>query len=173
MHEEKITVDIRIREVTVSDASAVADLLNGIIDDGSYSAFDTHFSAEDERQYIEDFDPKGFFHVAFFPDNERIVGIQTLEPFAWYTHAFDHVAQIGTFIHLDFLGKGIGTRLSEYTFPLAKQSGFEKIFTFVREDNHQSLRFHLKLGFEIIGVAKKHAKIKDRYIDEILIEKFL
>lgn len=173
MLEEKRSLDIRIREVKASDALSVAGLLNIIIDDGSFSVFDTRFSADDEREYIENFDPRGLFHVAFLPDNEQIVGIQTLEPFALYTHAFDHVAQIGTFIHLDFLGRGIGTRLSEYTFPLAKQAGFEKIFTFVREDNHQSLRFHLKLGFEIVGVAKKQAKIKDRYIDEILIEKFL
>jgi L-amino acid N-acyltransferase YncA len=173
MNDVKRAMEIRIREVRVSDASGVADLLNSIIDDGSFSVFDTHFSAEDERQYIENFDPRGLFHVAFLPDNDQIVGIQTLESFALYTHAFDHVAQIGTFIHLDFPGKGIGTRLSEYTFQLAKQNGFEKIFTFVREDNQQSLRFHLKLGFEIVGVAKKQAKIKGRYIDEILIEKFL
>ena len=164
-------MDLIIRDVAPDDAAPIAAILNEIIEDGHYSVFDTKFSDEEEKAYIENMHPRGIFHVACIDD--EIVGIQTIEPFALYTHAFDHVAQIGTFLKLNHRGKGIGTRLSEVTFERAKRMGYEKIFTYVREDNKDSLNFHLKLGFTVVGIASKQAKIHGKYINEILIEKFL
>jgi RimJ/RimL family protein N-acetyltransferase len=37
----------------------------------------------------------------------------------------------------------------------------------------QSLTFYLKLGFRIVGTAQKQAKIDQKYVDEIIIEKLL
>jgi len=54
-----------------------------------------------------------------------------------------------------------------------QKHGYEKIFAYVRGDNPSALATYQKHGFEIIGTAKKHAKIDGKYIDEILIEKFL
>ena len=33
--------------------------------------------------------------------------------------------------------------------------------------------FYLKLGFRIVGTAERQAKVDGKYIDEIVIEKFL
>ncbi|HBI28865.1 MAG TPA: hypothetical protein DDY54_04435, partial [Deltaproteobacteria bacterium] len=49
----------------------------------------------------------------------------------------------------------------------------EKIFTFVRGDNDVALSTYLSQGFQVIGTAKKQAKVQGNYIDENLIEKFL
>ena len=49
----------------------------------------------------------------------------------------------------------------------------EKIFTFVRADNPAALQAYLHQGFQIVGTARRHTKIGGRYIDEIVIEKFL
>ena len=43
----------------------------------------------------------------------------------------------------------------------------------MRGDNERALAVYLKQGFEVIGTAKKHAKVNDVYIDEVLIEKWL
>jgi len=76
-------------------------------------------------------------------------------------------------VRLQSLRRGVGWALAEKTFELAKEKRFEKIFTYVRADNIGSLAFHLRLGFTIIGTAKKQAKIRNSYVDEIMIEKFL
>ena len=102
-----------------------------------------------------------------------IVGLQSLEPFATYTHAFDHVAVMGTFVALSHQRQGVGTRLSEVTFDAARGAGYEKIFTYVRADNLASLAFHRKLGFRTAGTAQRLARIGGRYVDEIIIELFL
>jgi RimJ/RimL family protein N-acetyltransferase len=43
----------------------------------------------------------------------------------------------------------------------------------VRADNAAALATYRAHGFEVIGTARRHAKIDGRYIDEILIEKAL
>jgi L-amino acid N-acyltransferase YncA len=43
----------------------------------------------------------------------------------------------------------------------------------VRADNPTALAAYKSEGFEIVGTARRHAKIDGRYIDKVLIEKWL
>jgi len=166
-------MELTIRPVRVEDAEAIVAIFNPIIAAGIYTVFDTPFTAEAEREYIEHFPPRSVFYVAECGEDHRVVGFQSLEPFATYTHAFDHVGVIGTFIDLAQRRQGIGTRLSQVAFEAARSKGYEKLFTYVRADNSASLAFHLRLGFRIVGMAQRQAKFGRRYVDEIVIEKFL
>ena len=96
-----------------------------------------------------------------------------MDPFATYTHAFDHVGVMGTYVSLAHHRQGIGTQLAGATFAAARDKGYEKIFSYVRADSPPSLTFYLKLGFRIVGTAQRQAKVNSTYIDEIIIEKFL
>jgi L-amino acid N-acyltransferase YncA len=164
-------VDITIRDVVPADAEAVAGILNPIIAAGLYTALDTPFSADAERAFIERFPPRGIFHVAVA--GERVVGFQNVEPFAAYTHAFDHVGVIGTYVDLDLRRHGIGRRLFDATFAAARGKGYEKFFAFVRADNDAALQTYLRHGFEVIGVARRHARIAGRLVDEVMIEAWI
>jgi L-amino acid N-acyltransferase YncA len=166
-------MDVCVREVRLDDAEAVVQVLNPIIEAGTYTILDTPVSSEAERRYISELPPRAIFHVAQMPGGDGIVGFQTMEPFAAYTRACDHVGVIATFVDLAYRRQGIGKRLFEATFAAARQKGYEKIFTYVRGDNPAALMAYRKYGFGIVGTAARHAKIGDRYIDEIMIEKFL
>jgi L-amino acid N-acyltransferase YncA len=148
-------------------------ILNPIIEAGTYTAFDTLFTPEAEREYIKTFPLRGIFHVAVRVAQQRIVGWQNLEPFATYTHAFDHVGGLSTYVDLSCRRQGIARQLFATTFEAARGKGYEKIFTFVRADNEAGLGTYLSQGFRVVGTARNHAKIKGRYINEILIERFL
>jgi L-amino acid N-acyltransferase YncA len=165
-------ITLRVREATVDDAESIVRILNPIIEAGRYTVLDKTFTVEEEREFIEKFPRRGVFHAAEDTDGKG-VGFQCIEPFAPSLRAFDHVAGIATFIDLSFRQRGIGTCLSEATFEAAKQKGFEKIFTYVRADNPASLAFHLKIGFRIIGTSQRQARMGNRYIDEVVIEKLL
>jgi L-amino acid N-acyltransferase YncA len=166
-------MDLLIREVRLDDAEAIVSILNPIIEAGLYTVLDTPFTAQAEREFIANFPKRGIFHAAERRQDGKVVGIQTIEPFATYTGAFDHVAVMGTFVDLSQRRQGIGTRLSEATFEAARCKGYEKIFTYLRADNPASLAFHLKLGFRIVGTAQKQAKLGQRYVDEVIVEKLL
>ena len=170
---ENDPMDWLIREVRPDDAGALVGILNPIIESGAYSALDTPLTVEAEREFIRDFPRRGVFHVAEDSRDHRAVGFQTLEPYATYTHAFDHVGVVATFVDLACRRRGVGRRLSEATSQRARDKGYEKVFTFVRADNPEALQFYSKLGFRVVGTAQRQARIASNYVDEIIIEKFL
>ena len=161
-----------VRNAQKEDAQGIIDILNPIIKAGLHTVLDTPFSLEEEQRFIQEFPENGVFHVATNSKKSKIVGFQNLEPFSGYTHAFDHVGVIGTYVDSEYRRQGIASQLFEATFEAAKTKGYEKIFTYVRSDNKIALATYIKYGFQVIGTAKKQAKIKGKYIDEILIEKF-
>jgi len=162
-----------IRDVRPDDAAALVAIFNPIIAAGVYTAFDEPLSVEAERAYIESFPSRGVFVLAETAADRCVVGFQSMEPFATYTKAFDHVGVLGTYVSLTRRRQGISRELFRHTFARAKQKGYEKIFTFVRADNPAALASYQSAGFSIVGVARKQAKIRGACIDEILIERFL
>ena len=166
---------IAVRDVRIEDAAEIAVILNSIIAAGTFTIIDTPVSHDDERAFIRSFPPRGVFLVAVDEDSGAVLGFQDVAPFAEssYTHAFDHVGVIGTYVDLSRRRQGIGTRLFAATFEAARTKGYEKLFSYVRADNNAGLNAYLKHGFRTVGTAERHAKIGGRYIDEILIEKLL
>jgi len=166
-------MELTIRDVEPSDAAGLVRVLNPIIEARSYTALDTPVNVETERDYVIDFPERGIWKVAVREPDCTIVGFQVLEPYASWTHAFDHVATLGTYVDLELRRQGIARRLFAATFDAARQKGYEKIFTYVRADNPSALQAYLGQGFVVVGNAKRQAKIDGQYIDEILIEKWL
>ena len=164
-------MDVLIREARPGDAERIVAILNPAIESGKYTVLDTPVTVDGEREFIFEFPARGIFHVAQDRQMSRLLGFQTLEPFATYTHAFDHVAVIATWVDLEHRRRGIGRQLFAATFEAARQKGYEKIFTYVRADNPAALTAYSKQGFRVVGTAFRHAKIKGRYVDEIIIEK--
>ena len=166
-------MDLLVREVRLDDAEAIVRILNPIIEAKVYTAFDTLFTVECERDYILNFPQPGVFNVAIRRQDERVLGFQSMEPFATYTHAFDHVGVLGTYVDLACRRQGISRSLFRATLEAARGKGYEKIFTFVRADNLAALVTYLKQDFSIVGTARRQAKLNGTYVDEIIIERFL
>jgi L-amino acid N-acyltransferase YncA len=162
---------IDIRDVRIEDAEAILAILNPIIAARCYTAMDTPFTVEVEREFIRTFPPNGIFLVAVDATSNRSVGFQNVSPFGSFTHAFDHVGVIGTYVDLELRRQGIATRLFEATFDAAGAKGYEKFFSYVRADNDAGLQTDLRQGFRIVGRAERQAKIDGKYIDEVMIEK--
>lgn len=159
--------------MTPDDAAGIVAVMTPIIEARCYTVFDTPFTVDAERAFIEQCPERGIFHVAVDADDGRIVGLQNLEQVVTYTRAMDHVASIGTYVDLNHRRQGIAAALFAASLPAAKANGYEKLFTFVRADNPAALATYQRHGFEVIGTAKRHTKIDGRYIDEVLIERFL
>jgi L-amino acid N-acyltransferase YncA len=164
---------IRIRPVRIEDAQGLVSVLNPLIQSGNSTALDRIFTAEQEQTFLSTFPARGVFNIAEQTNDSVIVGFQNVEPFAAYTDAFAHVGVIGTYVDRSGHRQGIGRLLFEATRIAAKEKGYEKLFAFVRTDNVAGLAFYKRIGFEVIGIAKRHAKIKGRYIDEAMIEREL
>jgi L-amino acid N-acyltransferase YncA len=166
-------MNVEIRRAIPNDAEGIVAVLNPIIAARVYSAFDTPFTAAVEREYIRALPARGLLHVAVRPGDDDILGFQTMEPFAAYTHAFDHVGVIGTFVDLRYRRQGIASQLFQATLAEAVRMGYEKLFTFVRADNPAALQTYRRQGFRTVGTALRQVKVDGRYVDEVIIEKLL
>lgn len=165
-------MNLVIREARVDDAASILAVLNPIIESGTV-AFDAPLSEEDERSYITGFPPRGVFHVAVRTGDGMLVGFQSMEPFATYTHLFDHVGVIGTYVDSACRRQQVAARLFAATFAAASSKGYEKLFTYIREDNPTALAAYARQGFRIVGKAERHVKVDGRYVAEIIVERLL
>jgi L-amino acid N-acyltransferase YncA len=164
---------LEIREAMLDDADGIVAVLNPIIETGAYSVLDAPVTADTERAFIRNCSPRGVFLVAIDRADGAVVGFQNTQPLVTYTHAFDHVGETGTYVDLSRRRQGIATQLFQASFAIALDRGYEKIFTFVRADNPAALQTYLRHGFQVVGTARRHAKVRGRYVDETMIEKFL
>lgn len=162
-----------IREVNPDDAKDIVGILNPIIESGEYTVLDSTVTVDFEREFIKNFPKRGLFYVAQYKQSRKIIGFQNVEPFTTYTNAFYHVGIIATYVEHSHRRHGVGQYLFEVTFDNARKKGYEKLFTYIRADNAGALAFYSKIGFRIVGTAYKQARIDQRYIDEIIVEKFL
>ncbi len=162
-----------MREARPDDAEAVVRIFNPLIESGRYTVFQRPFTVEEERRYIETFPARGVFHVAVTPGDERVVGFQSMEPFATYTTAFDHVGVPGTYVDSAYQRRGVARALFAALFEAARLKGYEKLFTYIRQDNPAALATYRSQGFRIVGTSERQAKIRGRYVDEIIVEKLL
>ena len=166
-------MELVIRDVNPDDAAGIVSVFNPIIEARSFTLFDVPFTVEAERSYIAGLAPRDIFHVAVRASDDVIVGFQSMAPFATYTHAFDHVGVIGTYVDLENRRQGIAKSLFTATFDAARRKGYEKIFTYIRADNPVALATYQKHGFEIVGKARRHAKLQGRYVDVVIVERHL
>ena len=106
-------MDFRIRRVRIGDYKEVYRILKPIIESGFYTVHDNSITEEKEREFISSFPDSGIFYVAEINEGSKLLGFQILERFAQYTHAFDHVGVIATYVDLNERGRRVGTILSE------------------------------------------------------------
>jgi L-amino acid N-acyltransferase YncA len=165
-------MEFSIRKVREEDAESIVEVLNPIIQAGTYTIMDEQLSVDDQIDYIRGFPKRGVFNVAVCNDSHKVLGLQSVEPLSTSVCAFRHVGEIGTFVSLGLHRKGIGGSLSQATFQAAKEQGFIKLSATVRADNPRAVSFYQSQGFSVIGTAQRHAFVGGRYIDEVLLEKF-
>ncbi|MCR4407948.1 MAG: GNAT family N-acetyltransferase [Anaerolineae bacterium] len=164
-------MDVTIRRATAEDAQGIVDVFNSIIEEGGLTSMYPALTVEQERAFIESLGPRSAMFVAEAMDT--IVGFQTIEPFAPWTRAMDHVAIMGTQVYKGFRRQGIGRQLAAASLTFAREQGYEKVVIYVRSWNTAARDFYRSLGFEPRGTLTRQVKIEGQYDDEVFMEMFL
>ena len=134
---------------------------------------DESLTVADQVNYMRNSPQRGVFNAAVRDDSDEVVGLQSVEPLPSRSPAMPHVGEISTFVALDARGRGIGSRLTNATMPEAMQRGFLKIIASVRADNPRAVEFYRRQGFNVIGTARQHALVRGRFVDQIMMERWI
>ena len=149
---------LTIRDAKPDDAAGIVAVFNPIIAARSFTLFDTPFSVETERSYIEQLSERDIFHVAIRTSDDAVVGFQSMSPFATYTHALDHVGVIGTYVDLGSRRQGIAKALFPATFEAAQRK-VENLTRILGEPGHrlayEELIERRKEAMAMVGDAEK------------------
>jgi L-amino acid N-acyltransferase YncA len=151
-----------------SDAAGIAGVLNNVIAQKRYTALSGHWTAEAEAGFLKSLGLRSELFVA--DSGNEIVGFQVIEPFVAYTNTMDHVAHMGTYVHSDHRGQGIGRLLASQTMAFARKQGYEKVVLYVLAHNKAALAYYRGLGFAERGVLQQQTKIDGAYYDEVFME---
>ena len=84
-----------------------------------------------------------------------------------------HVSEFGIAFSKKVHGKGIAEAAVRHCFAWLAKNGIEKIVTSVISDNARARAFYKKLGFVELCRLSRNCKRGSRYLDTIVIERFL
>ncbi len=160
---------ITIRKATEEDAEGIIACFNDVMRENIYLLGERYMGDEDFlRLRIRD-ENNELFLVAL--DGEKVIGILTLtrESFAKNMH----VAFLGIAIMKGYRHQGIGKTMMLLSFEWAREMGIEKICLEVFSTNINAIELYRKMGFEVEGIRKKQFKIEGKYVDDVLMAKFL
>ena len=164
-------MDVTIRRGRVRDAQSVMDVINSIVEEGGLTSIYPALTLEQEEAFIRGLGPRSAMFVA--KTGGEILGVQTIEPFAPYTRAMDHVAVLGTYVYRSFRRRGVGSKLYDTTLKFVRAQGFEKIIVYVRVGNSVAQTFYRKLGFIPKMMLERQVRIEGQYDDEVWMESFI
>lgn len=103
---------------------------------------------------------------------ENPVGMAGFE--RWRGANVAHKATVwGVYVAPVARGRGVGEGLFEAIFAHARAVGVEVLELGVGDFNAHAQTLYRRLGFEPFGLERKALKYFDRYIDEVLMAKFL
>lgn len=103
----------------------------------------------------------------------ELVGWLMLFPYYGRLEKTKHVKSLGMGVAKAFRSSGVGTALMDYAIKWARQRRVKKIVLSVFSTNKKAIRLYEKFGFEREGKMKRQFLIDGRYVDEIMMGRFL
>lgn len=86
---------------------------------------------------------------------------------------FSHQSLFAIIVDEKYRGKGVGAKLLRELMKIAKEKFHLEFLHLEVYQGNPAINLYKRLGFKIYGVHKRFMKDGDRYIDKILMQKYL
>jgi len=160
-----------VRPATPDDAPGLMENINAvgaeidwIITEGVGS------DVEREREWIRQYDGAGSVLYVAEADG-KIVGQADIAAGRWPKET--HVGTIGVAIQAGWRDAGLGRAMMERVLEWMRDRQFRKACLSVFSTNARAIALYRKLGFEVEGVRKRQFRVRDAWVDEVLMAKWL
>ena len=160
--------DVTVRPARTQDAAQISVIWNHYIREtavtfNSVEKADTDVVTEIQQK-------QGAFWVAEF--GGQVVGFATYGAFRGgigYAQTKEHTIQLAP----DFSGKGTGRALMNALMSHAKDNGVHSMWAGISAENTAGVAFHTAIGFDHVAVLSEVGHKFGRYMDLVLMQKFL
>ena len=105
--------------------------------------------------------------------DDVVVGYASLSPYR-LKDAFKSTVELSIYIHQDYRGQGVATRLMERILEIAKEDTMlHNVVSVITAGNEESMKLHARFGFTYCGltpqVGFKHGKYQDTETYALLV----
>ena len=160
--------NLRTRTATMADAAAIAEIYNqGIAD--RIATFET------EPRVAADIAP--WFaprHIIVVAENGKAGPVAFAASFPYSNRpCYRGIAEFSVYVRRDYRGRGAGRAVLDALIEAAKAAGLHKLTSRVFPENTASRALLKGLGFEEIGIHRRHGQLDGRWRDCVIIERLL
>ena len=143
-------MDFQIRLAAVEDIPAITEIYNQAIALKSATADISPVSEDSRRIWLAEHRADRYpVLVAEGPD--AVMGYSSLSPYRPGRMALRYTAEISYYIHEDFRGLGVGSRLIEQAIELCSELRIKTLFAILLDINSDSVYILEKFGFQKWG----------------------
>jgi phosphinothricin acetyltransferase len=160
--------DLRIRPASVADAASIAEIYNqGIAD--RIATFET------EPRSATDI--AGWFtgeHLAAVAETGETGPVAFAASFPYSSRpCYRGIGEFSVYVRRDYRGRGAGRAVLGALIEAAKAAGLHKLTSRVFPENAASRALLKGLGFEEIGIHRRHGQLDGRWRDCVIVERLL
>ena len=163
--EEQITY----RRAKANDVAGICDIYNGHIDMGGSTFATDYWEEADLFDEIVDH-PKNIWFIA--ENDSQIIGWSTARLYSM-RHGYRLTRELAVYLKSQHTGKGYAYELVRQTEETCIDRGIHHLVSRVIAENQQSLQFHYRCGYELVGVQKEIGNLDDRWLDVAILQKLL
>ncbi len=152
-----------IRNAELKDIPAILEIFNDAILNTTAIYAYKPVSLEDRTAWFNKKLDDGFPVLVYEIDGVAagFAAYGTFRAFPAYKYTVEH----SVYVHKDFRGRGIASKLIRKLIEIAENSGLATMVAGIDADNEASILLHKKLGFTHSGVIKKAGYKFGRWLD--------
>lgn len=158
---------LRVRRAEPADAQRVAEIYNEGVED-RVATFETNAAgAEDAAGWIER-------ELVLVADRDgELVGWTKAGPYSDRHHYYDGVREATIFVARAHRGSGVGAELTRQLAAAAEEEGAYKLIAKIFASNEPSIALVKRLGWNEVGVHRRHGRLDGEWKDVLVVEKLL
>ncbi|MCR4405320.1 MAG: GNAT family N-acetyltransferase [Anaerolineae bacterium] len=161
-----------VRPAAPSDAPLVIAVVDAVCRERRYMMTERFLPGPEWQEALGMIPRSGWKLLLVAECEGRIVGwcrafADTVSPFA------RHTAEVGIGILKPYREIGIGTHLLRQTIQGSREAHLEKLTAAIFAINERALNLFIGRGFRVTGRRYRQFNLDGRYIDELLLERFL
>jgi len=161
---------IVLRRVTRRDIGSIARLWQALADERRYIASD-RVTVEQKNRWVKSIHDRGVLWVLAEIEGEPAGSLSLARHRD--SEKSKHVRGLAMGVARKYRGMGVGTALMDYAVRWARVRKVKKIVLSVFSTNRKAIALYKKFGFTIEGTRKKQLLIHGKYVDEIMMGRFI
>ena len=160
-----------IRPARPDDAAGILAILNPIIAETTITFSPNRLSESDFQDALSENKNQGAPYLVA-EDCGVIAGYAKYGPFR-AGEGYARIVEITVHVTPTARGKGLGRRLVDALNDHARAAGIRSLIAGISSENVSAVEFHKKLGFEHVGLVQQAGYKFGRFIDLVLMQKFV